>query len=219
MLIGYTRVSKVDGSQLLDLQRDALRVEGIDVAANLYHDFASGVHAGRPGLDSRLRALRKGDVLAVWKLDRLGRNLAHRVHTVQDLSARDALQVRRAAGTVARVGRERSSPPEPLCLDSAAARSLTSRRISPPPANTPLQQGGSGGTDQPPDRGECRMINQQGARPLSVGSAVQFTHKGKTVHGHLLQRQGRRRFANVVDSEERTWKVPESALKHSEERD
>ena len=59
------------------------------------------------------------------------------------------------------------------------------------------------------------MINQQGARPLSVGSAVQFTHKGKTVHGHLLQRQGRRRFANVVDSEERTWKVPESALKHS----
>ena len=59
------------------------------------------------------------------------------------------------------------------------------------------------------------MINQQEKRPLSVGSAVQFTHKGKTIHGHLLQRQGRRRFAQVVDTEERTWKVPESALKHS----
>ena len=59
------------------------------------------------------------------------------------------------------------------------------------------------------------MINQQGARPLSVGSAVQFTHKGKTIHGHLLQRQGRHHFAQVVDTEEQTWKVPESALKHS----
>ena len=59
------------------------------------------------------------------------------------------------------------------------------------------------------------MTNHQEKRPLSVGSAVQFTHKGKTIHGHLLQRQGRRRFANVVDSEEQTWKVPESTLKHS----
>ena len=88
MLIGYARVSKTDGSQSLDLQRDALRAEGIDDAANLYHDFASGVRDDRPGLDSCLRALRKGDVLVVWKLDRLGRNLAHLVNTVQDLSAR-----------------------------------------------------------------------------------------------------------------------------------
>ena len=86
MLIGYARVSKTDGSQSLDLQRDALRAEGID-AVNLYHDFASGVRDDRPGLDSCLRALRKGDVLVVWKLDRLGRNLAHLVNTVQDLSA------------------------------------------------------------------------------------------------------------------------------------
>ena len=52
-------------------------------------------------------------------------------------------------------------------------------------------------------------------RPPSIGSAVQFTHKGNTIQGHLLQRQGRRRFAKIVDTEERTWKVPESALKHS----
>ena len=59
------------------------------------------------------------------------------------------------------------------------------------------------------------MTNQQEERPLSIGSAVQFTHKGKTIHGHLLQRQGRSRFAKVVDTEERTWRVPESELKHS----
>ena len=87
MLIGYAHVSKADGSQSLDLQRDALRAEGIDDPANLYHDFPSGVRDDRPGLDNCLRALRKGDILVVWKLDRLGRNLAHLVHTVQDLSA------------------------------------------------------------------------------------------------------------------------------------
>ena len=87
MLIGYARVSKTDGSQSLDLQRDALGTAGVD-AVNVYHDLASGVRADRPGLDSCLRALRKGDVLVVWKLDRLGRNLTHLVNTVQDLSAR-----------------------------------------------------------------------------------------------------------------------------------
>ena len=88
MLIGYARVSKTDGSQSLDPQRDALQAAGVD-AVNLYHDFASGVRDDRPGgLDSCLRALRKGDVLVVWKLHRLGRNLAHLVNTVQDLSAR-----------------------------------------------------------------------------------------------------------------------------------
>ena len=87
MLIGYARVSKADGSQSLDLQRDALRAAGVD-AVHVYHDFASGVRDDRPGLDSCVRALRPGDVLIVWKLDRLGRNLAHLVNTVQDLSAR-----------------------------------------------------------------------------------------------------------------------------------
>ena len=69
------------------LQRDALRAAGVD-EVNLYHDYASGHRDDRPGLDSCLRALRNDDVLVVWKLDRLGRNLAHLVNTVQDLSAR-----------------------------------------------------------------------------------------------------------------------------------
>ena len=50
-LIGYARVSKTDGSQSLDLQRDALWTEGID-AVHVYHDCASGVRDDRPGLDS-----------------------------------------------------------------------------------------------------------------------------------------------------------------------
>ena len=57
--------------------------------------------------------------------------------------------------------------------------------------------------------------NPREERPLTIGSAVRFTHKGKTIHGHLLQPQGWRRFAKVIDTEERIWKVPESALKYS----
>lgn len=59
------------------------------------------------------------------------------------------------------------------------------------------------------------MPDQQKQSLLFIGSAVQFTHKGKTIRGHLLQRQGQRRFAKVIDTEERTWNVPEAALKHS----
>ena len=64
--IGSARVSKVDGSQSLDVQRDALRAAGIDDAAHRDHDVASGARDDRPGLDSWLRALRTGDVLVVW---------------------------------------------------------------------------------------------------------------------------------------------------------
>lgn len=87
MLIGYMRVSKADGSQVLDLQRDALLAAGVN-AAHLYEDLASGRLDARPGLLACLKALREGDTLLVWKLDRLGRNLRHLVNTVHDLTAR-----------------------------------------------------------------------------------------------------------------------------------
>ena len=87
MLIGYARISKADGSQSLDLQRDALSAAGV-AEAQLYEDRASGARDDRPGLEACLRALRAGDVLVVWKLDRLGRTLAHLVTTVRDLSER-----------------------------------------------------------------------------------------------------------------------------------
>jgi DNA invertase Pin-like site-specific DNA recombinase len=87
MLIGYARVSKADGSQSLDLQHDALASDGVDVA-NCYSDRASGKKDVRPGLEACLKALRKGDTLVIWKLDRLGRSLHHLVNTVNDLSER-----------------------------------------------------------------------------------------------------------------------------------
>ena len=87
MLIGYMRVSKADGSQVLDLQQDALRQAGVK-SRQCYEDLASGQRDDRPGLEACLKALRAGDTLVVWKLDRLGRNLKHLVTTVQDLQDR-----------------------------------------------------------------------------------------------------------------------------------
>ncbi len=87
MLVGYMRVSKADGSQVTDLQRDALLAAGID-AQHLYEDATTGKRDDRPGLGSCLKALRKGDTLIVWKLDRLGRDLRHLVNTVHELTTR-----------------------------------------------------------------------------------------------------------------------------------
>ena len=87
MFIGYIRMSKADGSQTNDLQRDALIAAGVD-AAHFYEDRASGKREERPGLTACLKALRPGDTLVVWKLDRLGRDLRHLINTVHDLTAR-----------------------------------------------------------------------------------------------------------------------------------
>jgi DNA invertase Pin-like site-specific DNA recombinase len=87
VLIGYMRVSKADGSQVLDLQRDALLAVGVK-PARLYQDHASGKKDDRPGLEACLKSLRESDTLIVWKLDRLGRNLRHLVNTIHDLMER-----------------------------------------------------------------------------------------------------------------------------------
>lgn len=84
MLIGYARVSKADGSQLLDLQRDALRAAGV-ASERLYEDRASGRRDDRPGLAACLKALQPGNTLVIWKLDRLGRDLKHLVDLVDAL--------------------------------------------------------------------------------------------------------------------------------------
>ena len=81
------RVSKADGSQALDLQRDALVAAGVE-AGHLYEDHASGKSDARTGLDACLKALRSGDTLVAWKLDRLGRDLRHLVNLVDDLTRR-----------------------------------------------------------------------------------------------------------------------------------
>lgn len=88
MKLGYARISKADGSQTLDLQIDALTAAGV-AQEHLYQDEASGKRDDRPGLEACLKALREGDTLYIWKLDRLGRDLKHLVNTVRGLSDRN----------------------------------------------------------------------------------------------------------------------------------
>jgi DNA invertase Pin-like site-specific DNA recombinase len=87
MLVGYMRVSSVDDRQSVDLQRDALVGAGVD-ERHLYADRASGARDDRAGLKACLEYLKPGDCLVVWKLDRLGRSLAHLLLIVTDLKAR-----------------------------------------------------------------------------------------------------------------------------------
>ena len=82
-LIGYARVSTAE--QNLALQRDALHVAGCDP---LFEDHASGAKADRPGLAKALGHIRSGETLVVWKLDRLGRSMAHLIEAVRDLEKR-----------------------------------------------------------------------------------------------------------------------------------
>ncbi|HBT4728810.1 recombinase family protein [Klebsiella quasipneumoniae] len=82
MLIGYARVST--GDQNLDLQKNALiRAE----CKLVFEDMASGKKARRPGLKRALRRLKPGDVLVVWKLDRLGRSVRDLITLVSELQA------------------------------------------------------------------------------------------------------------------------------------
>lgn len=83
-VVGYARVSTSD--QELDLQTDALNKAG---AVKIFCDHASGATASRPELDACLEYLRPGDVLAVWRIDRLGRSVKHLVELVQQLDERD----------------------------------------------------------------------------------------------------------------------------------
>ncbi len=87
MLVGYMRVSSTDDRQSVSLQKDALVASGIDVR-HLHHDKASGARDDRPGLKACLGDLRAGDVLVVWKLDRLGRSLPNLLAIIADLKER-----------------------------------------------------------------------------------------------------------------------------------
>jgi DNA invertase Pin-like site-specific DNA recombinase len=82
-LIGYARVSTLDQDPALQL--DALAAAG---CAKIFEDRASGARADRPGLRQAFDYAREGDVLIVWKLDRLGRSLPHLIETVAALEQR-----------------------------------------------------------------------------------------------------------------------------------
>lgn len=98
MFIGYVRVSKADGSQVLNLQKDALKEAGVS-EERIYEDLASGRKDDRPGLLTCLKALQPGNTLVVWKLDRLGRDLKHLINLVEDLKKKNiGLKVLSGAG-------------------------------------------------------------------------------------------------------------------------
>lgn len=81
--VGYARVSTIDQDPALQL--DALTAAG---CAKVFEDRASGARAERPGLRAALDYVREGDVLTVWKLDRLGRSLPYLIETVSSLATR-----------------------------------------------------------------------------------------------------------------------------------
>jgi DNA invertase Pin-like site-specific DNA recombinase len=83
MKIGYARVSTKD--QNFGLQIDALQKAGCE---KLYREVVSGARMERPVLDRVVDSLRTGDVLVIWKLDRLGRSLKHLVELVNTLRER-----------------------------------------------------------------------------------------------------------------------------------
>src|SRR5437899_9548774 len=83
MQIGYARIST--GEQTLDLQRDALHAAG---CGKVFTDTASGATTERLGLAQTLEQLRAGDILVVWRLDRLGRSLRHLIDTLLALDQR-----------------------------------------------------------------------------------------------------------------------------------
>lgn len=87
MLVGYCRVSIADDRQTTDLQQDALLTIGID-NRNIYEDRCSGAKDNRPGLKACLDYLTEGDILVVWRLDRLGRSLPHLIQIITGLKAR-----------------------------------------------------------------------------------------------------------------------------------
>jgi DNA invertase Pin-like site-specific DNA recombinase len=81
--IGYARIST--NGQELRMQLEALRAGGCE---KIYKETASGAKPDRPVLEKVLKALRPGDELVVWRLDRLGRALGHLVTLVEELGVR-----------------------------------------------------------------------------------------------------------------------------------
>ena len=81
-LIGYARVST--NEQEIQLQLDALKKAGCS-KDNIFVDHVSGAQSNRPGLEKCLKTIQPGNILLVWRLDRLGRSMSHLVSLVEEL--------------------------------------------------------------------------------------------------------------------------------------
>lgn len=169
MKIGYARVSTVD--QNTNSQRDALKASG---CKKIITDQVSGASAKRPKLDKLLSSLQAGDVLTVWRLDRLGRSLPHLIEVVRDLEAKGAhfQSLSEGIDTTTAQGRltfhlmgalaefERSLIVERTQAGLKAARSR-GVRVGRPPALTPSQIK------------HARKLIDAGERPSAVATSLE----------------------------------------------
>ena len=85
MKVGYARVSTKD--QNLALQCDALKKEECEI---IFEEKVSGASRDRPALRDMMQHLRQGDIVVIWKLDRLGRSLADLVRLVEEIESKGA---------------------------------------------------------------------------------------------------------------------------------
>ena len=168
MKIGYARVSTVD--QNANSQRDALKAAGCEKVVT---DQVSGASAKRPKLDKLLAGLQAGDVLTVWRLDRLGRSLPHLIEVVRDLEGKGAhfQSLTEGIDTTTAQGRltfhlmgalaefERSLIIERTQAGLKAARSR-GVRVGRPPALTPAQVK------------HARKLIDAGERPNAVATSL-----------------------------------------------
>lgn len=168
MKIGYARISTVD--QNANSQRDALKASGCEKVVT---DQVSGASLTRPKLDKLLEGLQAGDVLTVWRLDRLGRSLPHLIEVVKGLEAKGAHlhSLTEGIDTTTAQGRltfhlmgalaefERSLIVERTQAGLKAARSR-GVRVGRPPALTPAQVK------------HARKLIEAGERPSAVASSM-----------------------------------------------
>lgn len=87
MLVGYVRIGRTDDSRAARLQREVLLAAGVE-PKHIHDEARTRKREHRPQLAACLKALRQGDTLLVWRLDRLSCNLRHLVNTVHGLSSR-----------------------------------------------------------------------------------------------------------------------------------
>ena len=181
MLIGYARISKADGSQSLDLQRDALREAGVSDDA-IYEDQASGQREDRPGLAAFLKAARQGDVIVVWRLDRLGRNL----RPSRQPGARPQRQGHRDPGARRTRGQHRHDDPQRK-VGLRALRGFGGIRTRADPGTDPRWIGlctSQGQEGRAPSRAE------QSAGAASSGSDGAARHEGQRAMPRARRNQG-----------------------------